>query len=113
VQRGDDARVGSWATVFACAVGLILSGAKGTSAQQTSEGHPHKWLALEKNMADFVADGFELKAVVYDNSETEPKAEPDVHYFLQKGGTLVRCDFRKRDKASIYWCYQLTAPNKP
>jgi hypothetical protein len=104
--------------VAAGAVGLALGGADGARAQKpvdqpTSEGHPHKWLAVEKSMADFVADGFELKTVVYDTSETAPKAEPDVHYFLQKGTTLVRCDFRKRGAASIYWCFQLTAPKKP
>jgi hypothetical protein len=81
--------------------------------QPTSEGRPHKWLAVEKSLTDFVADGFELKTMVYDSSETAAKSEPDVHYFLQKGTTLVRCDFKKRDQASIYWCYQLTAPNRP
>ncbi len=98
------------ATAFAGSLGLIASWA---GAQPTSEGHPHKWLAVEKGLADFVADGFELKTVVYDASETGPRAEPDVHYFLQKGAILVRCDFRQRDQASIYWCYQLTAPNQP
>jgi len=98
-------------TGFLGAFGLILGGA--TAAQPTSEGQPHKWLAVEKSLADFVTDGFELKTVVYDTSETVLKAEPDVHYFLQKGTTLARCDFRKRGQKSIYWCYQLTAPNKP
>ena len=99
------------ATVSLCAFGLMLG--RVTSAQPTSEGEPHKWLAVEKSLADFVADGFELKTVVFDASKTLPKAEPDVHYFLQKGATLVRCDFRKRDQTSIYWCYQLVAPKKP
>src|SRR6516164_1922347 len=91
--------------------GLVLGGA--ASAEPTSEGHPHKWLAVEKSLADFVADGFELRTVVYDTSETNPRAEPDVHYFLQKGTILVRCDFRKRDQSSIYWCYQLTVATQP
>ncbi len=99
------------ATVFATSFGPILAGA--AAAQPTSEGHPHKWLAVEKSMADFIADGFELRTVVYDVTETGPKSEPDVHYFLQKATTLVRCDFRQRDQRSIYWCYQLTAPNTP
>jgi hypothetical protein len=102
-----------WAIVFVGAFGLTSSGASSVSAQPTSEGRPHKWVAVEKSLADFVADGFELKAVVYDSSETEPKAEPDVHYFLQKSTILVRCDFRKRAAASIYWCYQLHAANQP
>ena len=100
-----------WATAFTLCV--ILSGGGRGSAQPTSEGQPHKWVAVEKSLADFVADGFELKTVVYDASLTNPKSEPDVHYFLQKATTLVRCDFRKRSRASIYWCYQLSAPNKP
>lgn len=102
------------AMVFASAFGLILGCAGGVWAQQpSSEGHPHKWQAVEKSMVDFLTDGFELKTVVYDTSETAPKAEPDVHYFLQKGAQLVRCDFRKRGEKSIYWCSQLTAPNNP
>jgi hypothetical protein len=97
--------------------GMVLASAfiaalcvAGAHAQQpTSEGHPHKWIIVDKSMADLVADGYELKTVVYDTSETAPKAEPDVHYFLQKGTSVVRCDFRKREEASIYWCSQLTA----
>ena len=54
------------------------------ASQPTSEGHPHKWDTVEKGMADFIADGFELKSVVYDSSES-PKGEPDVHYFFAKG----------------------------
>jgi hypothetical protein len=89
--------------VFAAAVGLAAAAA----AQPTSEGHPHKWVAIDKSLADVLADGFDVKAVAYDTSETAPGAEPDVHYFLQKGAQMVRCDFRKRGDASIYWCYQL------
>jgi hypothetical protein len=93
-----------------CASGLILGAGGAAAAEPVSEGHPHKWLAVEKGMADFLAEGFELKSVVYDSSETGPNAEPDVHYFLQKRTSLVRCDFRKRDQTSFYWCYRLTAP---
>jgi hypothetical protein len=95
------------------AFGLTLTGPEVATAQATSEGHPHKWTAVEKSLADFVAAGFELKSVAYDTSETGPKAEPDVHYFLQKSTTLVRCDFRKRDQTSFYWCHQLAAPHTP
>ena len=111
-REGDEMRRWLWAKIFVGAFGLV-GGTEGTPAQPTSEGRPHKWLAVEKSLTDFVADGFELKTVVYDTSETSAKSEPDVHYFLQKGTTLVRCDFKKRDQASIYWCYQLTAPNRP
>src|SRR5579864_2591004 len=100
------------ATVCAGTFGLILGGAGVASAQPTSEGHPHKWVAVEKSLADFVTAGFELKSVVYDTSQTGPKGEPDVYYFLQKGVTLVRCDFRKREQASTYWCFELTAPKR-
>jgi hypothetical protein len=57
-------------------------------AAPISEGHTHKWDTVEKSMADFIADGFELKSVIYDSSEN-PKGEPDVHYFLQKAAQLA------------------------
>ena len=85
----------------------IATAAYGQQApdQPSSSGHPHKWQAVEKSMADFLSDGFELKAVVYDGSESgPPPALPDVHYFLQKKAQLARCDFRKRGAESIYWC---------
>jgi hypothetical protein len=82
------------------------------SAEPASEGRPHKWVTVEKSLIDFLGEGFELKAVVYDTSEIGAKpAVPDVHYFLQKSIELVRCDFRKRDETSYYWCAQLTRPN--
>ena len=37
-----------WAKIFVGAFGLVLGGTEGTSAQPTSEGRPHKWLAVEK-----------------------------------------------------------------
>lgn len=79
-------------------------------APQTSEGHPTKWQAVEKSMVDFLNEGFELKTVVYDTNDNASKTEPDVHYFLQKKAQLVRCDFRKRDTVSIYYCYLLVKP---
>jgi hypothetical protein len=84
-------------------------------AEQLSEGQPHKWEAVtDKSMPDFVADGFELKAVAYDTSVLGSQSDsPDVHYFLQKGAELVRCDFRKRDQTSYYWCYKLAKVNRP
>jgi len=82
------------------------------AAQPVSEGHPHKWVTVEKSLFDFLTEGFELKAVVYDTSEIGAKPDaPDVHYFLQKSIQLVRCDFRKRDQTSYYWCAQLARPN--
>ena len=97
-------------------VGLLLGAAPGALAQQaapepTSEGHPHKWQAIEKSLYDVLQDGYDLAAVVYDPSGTPQGQTPDVHYFLQKGGDLVRCDFRKREQTSFYWCYALTKPN--
>jgi len=102
-------RVSALLSAAVCATGLALSHAV---AQPVSEGHPHKWQTVEKGMADFLAEGFELKAVVYDAAQTgaNPGALPDVHYFLQKRTQLVRCDFRKRDETSYYWCAQLTKP---
>jgi hypothetical protein len=80
-------------------------------AQPTSEGHPHKWETVDKSMVDFLDAGFELKAVVYDTAETGAKSDPpDVHYFLQKAKQLVRCDFRKREETSYYWCALLVRP---
>ena len=91
----------------------MAGGAVCAAAQPTSEGHPHKWLAVDQSLADFIADGFEVKAVVYDSSEVPSGASPDVHYFLQKAARLVRCDFRRRGETSIYWCYRLTRPRTP
>jgi hypothetical protein len=101
---------GLTANIVAVALVLMLGNAAASAAEQKSEGHPHKWLAVDESLADFVANGFQLKTVAYDSSETAPKAEPDVHYFLQKGRTLVRCDFRKREDTSFYWCYRLVKP---
>jgi hypothetical protein len=97
------------------AAGLLLNHAGYLHARQSSEGQPHKWEAVtNKSMYDFVADGFELKSVAYDTSVLGPQSDsPDVHYFLQKGADLVRCDFRKRDQTSYYWCYKLAKIKQP
>ena len=75
--------------------------------QPTSEGHPHKWQTIDKSLYDLVGDGYTLVSVAYDTSQTGQNAEPDVHYFLAKGTTIAKCDFRKRGDTSFYWCYQL------
>jgi hypothetical protein len=92
------------------AAGWLLTAITSPHAEQLSTGEPHKWVAVsDKSMYDFVANGFELKAVVYDTSAIGPHADsPDVHYFLQKNTDLIRCDFRKRDQTSYYWCYKLS-----
>jgi hypothetical protein len=97
------------------AAGLLLNGAADLSAEQLSEGHPHKWEVVNnQSMYDFVSHGFELKSVAYDTSVLGPQSDsPDVHYFLQKGRDLVRCDFRKRDQTSYYWCYKLAKAHHP
>src|SRR5262249_3780116 len=103
-------------SVFArCALfgfcGLLLSVAPVGAADPSSEGHPHKWQAVEKSLVDYVNDGFDLKSVAYDPSAADPKTgTPAVHYFLQKGTLVVRCDFRLRNQTSYYWCAELTAP---
>ena len=103
--------------VAACFLAAILASAAGplmaqnVPAQPTSEGHPHKWQPVDKSMVDFLNDGFELKAVVYDAAELGPKPDlADVHYFLQKKAQLVRCDFRKREATSYYYCNMLVKP---
>ena len=94
------------------ALWVMVSALPSLSAEPASEGHPHKWVTVEKSLFDFLSEGFELKAVVYDASEIGAKPDvPDVHYFLQKSIQLVRCDFRKRDQTSYYWCAQLARPN--
>jgi hypothetical protein len=75
--------------------------------QPTSEGHPHKWQTTDKSLYDLISDGYQLVTVVYDTAATGPTDTPDVHYFLSKGTTIARCDFRKRGETSFYWCYQL------
>ena len=101
--------------VVGASIGLLIGAISSASAQQpTSEGHPHKWQAIDKSMYEVIADGFDLVTVVYDTSQTGPQTDnPDVHYFLQKGSELIRCDFRKRDQTSFYWCFALTKPNSP
>lgn len=93
--------------IIAAGFGLALGGAaQGQTpvGQPTSEGHASKWQTTDKSLYDLVSDGYTLVTVVYDPSETEPKAEPDVHYFLQKGTSVAKCDFRKRGQTSFYWC---------
>jgi hypothetical protein len=91
-----------------CAVAPALPNG---AAQPSSEGHPHKWDTVDKSMVDFLDQGFELKAVVYDTSEKGATPDlPDVHYFLQKKTQLVRCDFRKREETSYYWCAIMIRP---
>lgn len=95
---------------IAMVLGLGLCPAVSAQApvgQPTSEGHPHKWLANDKSLFDLISDGYKVVSVAYDTSQTGQGAEPDVHYFLDKGNTLARCDFRKRGQTSFYWCYQL------
>ena len=93
--------------VSAVITGLALgAGARAQTpvAQPTSEGHPHKWQTTDKSLFDLVSDGYKLVTVAYDTSQTQAGAEPDVHYFLEKGNAVARCDFRKRDTTSFYWC---------
>jgi hypothetical protein len=92
--------------IFASVLGIAVQ-AQTPVGQPTSEGHPSKWQTIDKSFFDLISDGYTLVSVVYDTSEIEPKAEPDVHYFLQKGTTVARCDFRKRGQTSFYWCSQL------
>lgn len=101
-------RFGLCVSGIACA--LLLLGIASAAAEPVSEGHPHKWETVDKGMVDFLNDGFELKAVVYDDAEKSDL--PDVHYFLQKKAQLVRCDFRKRGETSVYWCAQLVKPRQ-
>jgi hypothetical protein len=96
-----------------CAVAGILGLASSVAEAQTpaggpvSEGHPHKWQTIDKSLYDLVADGYKLVTVVYDSAATGQTDTPDVHYFLDKGTMVARCDFRKRGETSFYWCYQL------
>jgi hypothetical protein len=99
---------------FGAAVAAILGLIGGVAAEaQTpaggpvSEGHPHKWQTTDKSLYDLVADGYKLVTVIYDSAATGQTDTPDVHYFLDKGTTVARCDFRKRGETSFYWCYQL------
>jgi len=100
-----------WRATIAAVLGLSLCAsvsAQTPVGQPTSEGHPHKWQATDKSLFDLISDGYRLVTVAYDTSQTGQGAEPDVHYFLDKGSTVARCDFRKRGQTSFYWCYQLT-----
>ena len=99
-----------WYAVIAAILGLL--GAAGAQAQTpvgqpTSEGHPSKWQTIDKSLYDLVSDGYKLVTVAYDTAATGPTDNPDVHYFLEKGNIVAKCDFRKRGETSFYWCYQL------
>ena len=54
---------------------------------QGVQGHSFIWADTNKALPDFLAEGFELKSVVYDSSANMPA----IFYFLQKGPSLVRC----------------------
>jgi hypothetical protein len=98
--------------LYAASAALLLTAAGTAQAQTpagqpTSEGHPHKWQTSDKSMYDLVADGYRLITAVYDSAGTGPTSTPDVHYFLEKGNSLAKCEFRKRGDTSFYWCYLL------
>jgi hypothetical protein len=97
-------------TVIVGVLGSVASlgaAAQTPPPQPVSEGHPSKWQTIDKSFYDLVSDGYKLVSVVYDTAQTGAGADPDVHYFLEKGNTVARCDFRKRAETSFYWCAQL------
>jgi hypothetical protein len=100
-------RCGAIAAIAGLALGIAGALAQTPVTPPTSEGHPSKWQTLDKSFFDLISDGYKLVTVAYDSSQTGQGAEPDVHYFLEKGNTVAKCDFRKRGDASFYWCYQL------
>ncbi len=91
---------------FGLMIGTIAQ-AQTPVGQPTSEGHPSKWQTIDKSLFDLVSDGYKLVTVAYDTAATGPTDNPDVHYFLEKGNIVAKCDFRKRGETSFYWCYQL------
>src|SRR5258708_31309892 len=93
------------AAIFGLTFGTAT--AQTPAGQPTSQGHAHKWQTIDKSLFDLVNDGFKLVTAVYDTAATGPTDTPDVHYFLEKGNFVARCDFRKRGETSFYWCYQL------
>jgi hypothetical protein len=101
--------------VTAGVAGLLLSNATTLAADEPkSEGHPHKWVAVDKSLYDLVSDGFDLVTVVYDTSGAGPKTDPpEVHYFLQREHEVARCDFHKREDTSYYYCFTLGKPGGP
>jgi hypothetical protein len=52
-----------------------------------------QWDRTDKSLADYIADGFELKAVVanYGRASTNPNAAVGSLYYLQKATALVTC----------------------
>jgi hypothetical protein len=101
------AACGAIAGLAALLIGAPAASAQTPVQQPTSEGHPSKWQTTDKSLFDLVSDGYKLVTVLFDTSQTGPGAEPDVHYFLEKGNTVAKCLFRKRGDTSFYWCYQL------
>ena len=97
---------------WAILAGSMLIWVAPAHAEPVSEGYPHKWETVEQGMADFLAQGFELRSVVYEEARKDLNPDqPDVHYFLQKGKQLVRCDFRRRQETSYYYCARLVPPH--
>jgi hypothetical protein len=99
-----EATMRRWGTLGVLATVMLFGAAAAEAQTPTSEGHPSKWQTLDKSFFDLVSDGYKLVSVVYDTSQTGQGAEPDVHYFLEKGNAVAKCDFRKRDQTSYYWC---------
>ena len=104
--------MGRWTFYAAIAVLFPMIGfaaqAQTPVSPPTSEGHPSKWQTNDNSLNDLVTDGFKLVSVVYDSAATGSSDTPDVHYFLEKGNAVAKCDFRKRGDTSFYWCYQLS-----
>ena len=105
--------------LHAAIAGLLVTAAAGSApaqtpaGQPTSQGHPHKWQTTDKSLYDLVADGYRLVTAVYDTAATGATDTPDVHYFLEKGNSLAKCEFRKRGDTSFYWCYLLAQAGGP
>jgi hypothetical protein len=60
---------------------------------RAEEAQVVQWDSTDKSMADYIADGFELKAVTenYGRALAEPNAAIGNLFYLQKANVLVLC----------------------
>lgn len=68
-----------------------------------------QWEKNDKAMADFVAEGYELKAI----TTSQNAAGSWTTYFLQKAGKLVKCDqayFLASQNNKVIGCFDLAKP---
>lgn len=72
-----------------------------------AQNRDRQWLPSDKDMFDYVADGYSLSHV--DNLQTP--LQPNVVYYLSARGSLVRCHEEKGEtRIMSFYCFELSTP---